>query len=804
MLEAINNELKQFSTSAEEASNKDIFYALSRLLTKRIKQDWALTQNAYDHNSEKQVYYFSMEFLLGKLMKVHLINLQILEPVKKAMQKLGFSLEEVLQYEHDAGLGNGGLGRLAACFLDSMASLEIPGHGIGIRYKYGLFEQRLINQNQVELPDYWLKDDYIWEERRNEQSVEVKFGGTIHMTERNGRLHFVHENAETVKAVPFDVPITGYNNQTVNTLRLWSAESSLDAASYDQNQLPQYRDYLEYKQSIEEISAFLYPDDSHEEGKKLRLKQQYFLVSAGLQSIIHSFKKKYNADFSLFPKKIAIQINDTHPSLVIPELMRLLMDGEGLGWDKAWEITTNTVAYTNHTTLSEALETWPADMFSTLLPRIFMIVEEINERFCQHLWFHHEDYRDRIPELAVISYGQIKMAHLAVIGSHSVNGVAKIHTDILKKKEMKHFYQLYPSKFNNKTNGITHRRWLLQINPELSRLISSAIGDKWVERPKDLIKLIRYAEDTAFQDKAMEVKTYNKQVLARHIKEHTGLIVDDQSIFDVHIKRLHGYKRQLLNIFHIVYLYNTLKENPNLDIIPRTFIFGAKAAPSYYFAKQVIHFILSAADIINHDPAIQDKLKVVFLENYNVSLAEKIIPAADVSEQISTASKEASGTGNMKMMMNGALTIGTLDGANIEIKDMVGDKNIFTFGLTADDVLHYYHHGGYNAQDIYQTDERLQLILNQLHDGFFGNDEKDFKDIYYHLLSHNDEFFVLKDFNSYEETQEFVDQTYRNQQKWMTMSITNIAHSGKFSSDRTIQEYASEIWKVSKSPVFSR
>ncbi|SDI73320.1 glycogen/starch/alpha-glucan phosphorylase [Alteribacillus bidgolensis] len=803
--EAINSHLEtKLGISVKDASNRDIFIALSCILTEKINVDWKLTQEFYDKNNEKQVYYFSMEFLLGKLMKVHLLNLQMLEPAKKVVKKLGFTLDEVLACEHDAGLGNGGLGRLAACFLDSMASLQIPGHGCGIRYKYGLFEQRLINRNQVELPDYWLKDDYVWEHRKPDESVEVKFGGTINMKEENGRLQFYYENAETVRAVPFDVPITGYNNQTVNTLRLWSAESSIDAAAYSQNELPQYNDYLEYKRSIEQISEFLYPDDSHFEGKKLRLKQQYFLVSAGLQSIIRSFKTNYFKSLSEFSSKVAIQINDTHPSLVVPELMRLLMDEEEMGWEQAWSITTQTVAYTNHTTLSEALETWPVDLFSSLLPRIYMIVEEINERFCQNIWFDHKQFRNEIPELAIISYGQIKMAHLAIVGSHSVNGVAKIHTDILKNKEMKHFYRLYPAKFNNKTNGITHRRWLLQINPELSRLITSAIGNQWKERPKDLIKLIRYAEDPSFQLKAKEVKTYNKQRLARIIKAQTGLIVNDQSIFDVHIKRLHGYKRQLLNIFHIIYLYNTLKENPDLDIIPRTFIFGAKAAPGYYFAKQVIRFILSAADIINNDDTIQNKLKVVFLENYNITLAEKIIPAADVSEQISTASKEASGTGNMKMMMNGALTLGTLDGANIEIKDMVGENNIFTFGLTSDEVLHFYHHGGYNAQDLYQTDERLQSILNQLHDGFFGNDEKDFKDIYYNLLSHNDEFFVLKDFNSYEEMQEFVDQTYRNQQKWMKMSITNIAHSGKFSSDRTIHEYASEIWKVSKSPVFSR
>ncbi|MFB5663144.1 glycogen/starch/alpha-glucan phosphorylase [Alteribacillus sp. HJP-4] len=796
MKEAIRNALSSVLGKTEkEATENDIYIALSTIIMDKVNKDWFHTHETYKQDKNKQVYYFSMEFLLGRLMESNLLNLEMLTSTNEALNSLGFSPENVYACEHDAGLGNGGLGRLAACFLDSLASLQMPGHGCGIRYKYGLFEQRFINGNQVELPDYWLKEDYVWETRRSDLSIPVQFGGEIEMKESKGRLLFSLKGAETVTAIPYDVPVTGYNNKTVNTLRLWSAEPSTANEDEWDETAHHYQDYLAYKRSVEQISEFLYPDDSHFEGKRLRLKQQYFLVSAGLQSIIRSFKKHQNLSLSRFSEKVSIQINDTHPSLVVPELMRILMDEEGFGWEEAWSITTSTVAYTNHTTLIEALETWPSDLLASLLPRIFMIIDEVNERFCQGLWFDHKDMRHLIPELAVISHGQVKMAHLAIVGSHSVNGVAKIHTEILKKKEMKHFYHLYPEKFNNKTNGITHRRWLIQANPELSDIISSAIGDQWKERPKDLIKLLRFAGDSSFQQKAAEVKNYNKQVLAAHIKENTGIIVDDRSIFDVQIKRLHGYKRQLLNIFHVIYLYNTLKENPHLDITPRTFIFGAKAAPGYHFAKQVIRLILAAADLINHDPQVKDKLKVVFMENYNVSLAEKIIPATDVSEQISTASKEASGTGNMKLMMNGALTIGTLDGANVEIHDMVGKDNIFIFGLTAEEVLDYYQLGGYSAQDLYNTDERLQAILHQLRDGFFGRD-LDFKDIYYNLLSHNDEYFVLKDFDQYEETQERIEQVYRNKKKWMEMSITNIAHSGKFSSDRTIKEYASEIWRL--------
>ncbi|MEB1807508.1 MAG: glycogen/starch/alpha-glucan phosphorylase [Bacillaceae bacterium] len=788
---------KKFGKDAKDASPIEIYQTIGTLVKEKMNKSWVETNKHYLKNEEKQVYYFSMEFLLGRLLESNLLNTGTLTTVKDALLELGMDPEEIFEQEHDAGLGNGGLGRLAACFLDSLASLELPGHGCGIRYKYGLFQQKLIDGHQVELPDYWLEEDYVWEVRRSDKAIEVRFGGNVHPEFIDGRLTFQHTNYETVMAVPYDVPIVGYENQTVNTLRLWSAESTTNDFNFHSSNRNDYYKYLEYKRSIESISEFLYPDDSYFEGKLLRLKQQYFLVSAGVQSIIKMFKEKYNNDLRKLPEKITMQINDTHPSLVVPELMRILMDEEGFGWDEAWAITTETVAYTNHTTLSEALEKWPVSLVQQLIPRIYMIIEEINERFCQMLWFDFPDLREKIPQMAIIAYDQVHMAHLAIVGSFSVNGVAKIHTDILKQKEMKDFYTVYPNKYNNKTNGITHRRWLLNANPKLAELITDTIGKRWISQPKELIGLLKYASDPSFQEKVRNVKQDNKRKLARLIKDQCGITVDEHSIFDVQIKRLHGYKRQLMNIFHIIHLYNVLRENPNLDITPRTFIFGAKAAPSYYFAKEVINLIVTAANLINNDPVVNNKLKVVFLENYSVSLAEKIIPAADVSQQISTASKEASGTGNMKLMMNGALTLGTLDGANVEIKEMVGDENIFIFGLTAQEVLNYYQFGGYNARHIYNSDHRIRTILDQLVNGFFNKDEYEFKDIYYNILSNNDEFFVLKDFDSYIEAQEMVDQNYRDQNNWLKKSITNIAHSGKFSSDRTISEYASEIWRLS-------
>lgn len=780
----------------EEASPINLYHTLGTMVRSYVSKNWISTNKQYQQSSEKQVYYFSMEFLMGRLLQSNLLNLKTLNLVKESLLELGIDLDLIAEQEHDAGLGNGGLGRLAACFLDSLASLELPGHGCGIRYRYGLFEQKLVDGYQVELPDYWLKEDYVWEVRRSDRAVHVRFGGSVAMEEINGVLSFQHKNYENVLAVPYDVPVVGFDNKTVNTLRLWSAEPVMNDREIHTSNRENYYQFLNYKRSIESISEFLYPDDSHFEGKKLRLKQQYFLVSAGLQSILKGYIQKPNADIRDLPDYIVFHINDTHPALIIPELMRILIDEENFSWDVAWEITTKSCAYTNHTTLVEALEKWPVSLFQELLPRIYMIVEEINERFCHDLWEEFPGENERISDLAIVADNEVRMAHLAIVGSFSVNGVAKLHTEILKKREMQNFYTIFPEKFNNKTNGITHRRWLMNANPKLTAYITEAIGTRWIKQPRDLIGLLKIANDASFQEKVSAVKLENKLALASFIKDQTGIIVDEHSIFDVQVKRLHAYKRQLLNIFHVMELYNQLRENPNLDMVPRTFIFGAKAAPSYFFAKKIIKLINTVANVVNNDPYIQGKLKVVFLKNYSVSMAEKIIPAADVSEQISTSSKEASGTGNMKFMMNGALTVGTLDGANVEISDMVGRENIFIFGLTSEEVLNYYSYGGYVARNIYNNDHRIRTVLDQLMDGFFGNDKVEFKDIYYQILSNNDEYFVLKDFDSYVEAHQIVDLTYRNKAEWLQKSIVNIAHSGKFSSDRTISEYATDIWGI--------
>jgi len=797
MAERIRHKLR-FDIGKEimDASEKEVYDALASIVNEEITPQWSDTKRKYKEKNCKQVYYLSMEFLIGSLLESNLLNGGLLDISNKALKKLGFNPEHIYGKERDPGLGNGGLGRLAACFLDSLASLHYSGHGYGIRYQYGLFEQRFIHGNQIELPDYWLNDGYAWETRKEEEAICIHFNGVVHMIKKNdGNLEFKYEHTDKVMAVPYDIPIVGYQNKVINTLRLWSAEPVCNDKNHKTNRTNHYHD-LNHEHSIKQISGFLYPDDSSYNGKILRLKQQYFLVSSSIQNILHQFKQNQPLSLKHLSEKVAIQINDTHPSLAIPELMRILMDNERFGWEDAWNITTKVISYTNHTTLSEAMETWPKEMVKQLLPRIYMIIDEINERFCKDIWNNHHELREHIPQMAIIADERIHMARLAIVGSYSVNGVARIHTDILKNKEMKHFYTLFPERFNNKTNGITHRRWLLKVNPELSNLITEIIGPHWIWRPKQLISLLKYTKDRSFLEKFNQVKQKNKQLLANFIYERTGISVDHQSIYDVQIKRLHEYKRQLLNVFHIIYLYNEIKDNPNLDIMPRTFIFGAKAAPSYHLAKEVIKLINKVATMVNYDSDIRGKLKVIFLENYNVSLAEKIIPAADISEQISTASKEASGTGNMKMMMNGALTVGTLDGANIEIKDLVGDQNIFIFGLTAEEVINYNRYGGYNAIDIYHTDDRVKRILDQLHHGEFGPHEFEFKDIYYNILSHNDPYFVLKDFDPYIETHELVEQAYRDRWTWLHMSMTNIAYSGKFSSDRTVQEYASDIWKI--------
>ncbi len=779
--------------SFEQASVSDKYSALGSLIRDYAAENWVKTNEAYLKKGSKQVYYFSIEFLLGRLLGNNLVNTGLEQVCEEVLSELGMSLKELKAAEPDAGLGNGGLGRLAACFLDSMASLGIPGHGCGIRYKYGLFEQKIVNGYQVELPENWLREGNVWEIRKADKAVEVRFGGNVWVERTDDKLKVHHEDYETVLAVPYDTPIIGYKNDTVNTLRLWSAEApnkDFDLTSFSRGD---YMKAVEYKYSVESISQVLYPDDSYAEGRRLRLKQQYFFVSAGLQSIVKRFKSG-NHDIRDFDEKVAVHINDTHPAVAVPELMRILIDQEGLEWDEAWKITTNTISYTNHTIMSEALEKWPIDLFKELLPRIYMIVQEINERFCRELWNRYPADWGRIAAMAILADGYVKMANLAIVGSHSVNGVAKIHTEILKKQELANFYNFYPYKFNNKTNGITHRRWLLKANPGLTCAIRDAIGTAWMRHPSELKKLLKFENDPAFQEITRKIKLDNKRQLAGIIKDKYNITVNPESIFDVQVKRMHAYKRQILNVFHIMDLYNRLREDPDLDVIPRTFIFGAKAAPGYYLAKQQIKLINTLAEKVNHDPVIKDKIKIVFMEDYKVSLAERIIPAADISEQISTTTKEASGTGNMKLMMNGAITVATLDGANIEIREEVGDDNIIIFGMTEREVLEYYRNGGYNSMEFYNNDPRLKTILEQLVNGFFRVGHVEFMSIYNALLMHNDEYFVLKDFDDYIKAHQRVDQLYRQPAKWQQMSINNIAHSGRFSSDRTIEEYASGIW----------
>lgn len=776
-----------------EGSDYKKYEALGSLVRDYISETWMKTNKRYNITKEKQVYYFSMEFLLGRLLGDALLNLGIRDICKEALKDLNIDLEKLENLEQDQGLGNGGLGRLAACFLDSIASVNIAGHGCGIRYKYGFFEQKIIDGVQVEVSDNWLREGNVWEKRRLDKKEIVKFGGNIISEEVNGKLKFTHVNYEPVLAVPYDTPVVGYMNNTVNTLRLWSAETVNNEFDFSSFSRGDFLKALEYKNSVEAISQVLYPDDSQYKGKILRLKQQYFFVSAGVQGIIRHYKK-HNGDLRNLHEKIAMHINDTHPTLVIPELMRILIDEEGFPWEEAWRITTNTVSYTNHTILAEALEKWPIEMFKSLLPRIYMIIEEINERFCQELWNSYIGQWDKISRMAIIADGQVRMANLAIVGSHSVNGVAKLHTEILKKKEMSDFYYYYPNKFNNKTNGITHRRWLLKINPKLTNLLVDTIGDSFIRHPIDLIEFEKKAYDKNIQMELHNIKKYNKELLADTIYKRKGIKVDTNSIFDVQIKRIHAYKRQTLNCLRIMDLYNRLLENPNLDIVPRTFIFGGKAAPAYHLAKKTIELINKIAEKINNDSRVNDKIKVIFLENYNVSLAEEIIRATDLSEQISTTTKEASGTSNMKFMMNGAVTIATLDGANIEIKDEVGEDNIVIFGLNSEEVLNYYKNGGYSSFDIYKNNFRVKSVINDLINGKYHFDRERFREIYDSLIPYNDEFFVLKDFDSYIEAQQKVDNLYRNTNVWQKICGVNIAHSGIFSSDRTISQYVNGIW----------
>ncbi|ATD54023.1 glycogen/starch/alpha-glucan phosphorylase [Clostridium chauvoei] len=776
-----------------EGTDLQKYQALGSLVREYITAKWIETNKKYSNVKSKQVYYLSMEFLLGKLLGDSLLNLGIRETCREALKELDIDLECLEEIEQDQGLGNGGLGRLAACFLDSMASLSIAGHGCGIRYKYGFFEQKIIDGKQVEVPDTWLSSENVWEIKKPDKSEIVKFGGEVKVENVNGKLNFIHVNYEPVLAVPYDTPIVGYENEVVNTLRLWSAEPVSNEFDFSSFSRGEFVKAMEYKNSVEAISLVLYPEDSFYEGKLLRLKQQYFFVSAGIQSIIRHFKK-HGGNILELDEKIAIHINDTHPTLAIPELMRILLDEEGLSWEIAWRITQNIISYTNHTILAEALEKWPVDMFKTLLPRIYMIIEEINERYCRELWNKYIGQWDKISRMSIIGDGYIRMANLAIVGSHSVNGVAKLHTEILKKKEMSDFYYLYPNKFNNKTNGITHRRWLIKSNPKLTELLKSTIGSSFIKHPTDLENFERYLDDPKIIKALDNIKANNKKKLAEEIYKTKGIKVNLDSIFDVHVKRIHAYKRQVLNCLRIMDLYNRIIDNPNLDIVPRTFIFAGKAAPGYYLAKNTIELIDAIANKVNNDSRVGDKIKVVIMDNYRVSLAEKIIPATDLSEQISTTTKEASGTSNMKFMMNGAVTIATLDGANIEIKDEVKEDNIIIFGLSANEVLDYYKNGGYCSWDIYNNDPRIKRIMDDLINGTYSKDKDKFKPIYENILNYNDEFFVLKDFDDYIKAQDKVDKLYRDREKWQRMCGINIAHSGIFSSDRTINEYATGIW----------
>ncbi|NLZ32461.1 MAG: glycogen/starch/alpha-glucan phosphorylase [Firmicutes bacterium] len=778
------------------ATPESVFQTLGCMVREEAAAGWIDTNRLYRERGAKQVYYFSMEFLLGRLLESNLLNLGVLELCREGLAELGLNLDKALAAEPDAGLGNGGLGRLAACFLDSLASLGLPGMGCGIRYRYGLFEQVIADGHQLEMPENWLcGGGSVWETRRPEEAVEVRFGGRVRAGQAGGRLVFHHEDYQSVLAVPYDIPVIGHRNGIVNTLRLWSAEPALEDLKRGCREPDCYRRVVEYKHRLEAISELLYPDDSSREGKVLRLQQQYFLVSAGLQSIARLHKQRYGTLKNLH-ERVAVHVNDTHPVLAIPELMRILIDEEEMGWEEAWSITRQTVSYTNHTTLREALETWPVEIFAPLFPRIYQIVEEIDRRFKIELGRLAPARSGELARsTAIIDGGTVKMAHLAIVGSHSVNGVSRLHTEILKRREMKEFYELYPQKFNNKTNGISHRRWLLQANPRLASLVTETVGPGWISDPSCLLRLLDYAGDASFQEAIRRVKEQNKADLARIIRERTGWEVDLQSIFDVQVKRIHAYKRQLLNALHILHLYNRLLEDPGLEMTPRTFIFGGKAFPNYLLAKRIIKLINTLAELINNDRRIGDRLKVIFLENYSVSLAEKIIPAADVSEQISTAGKEASGTGNMKFMLNGAVTIGTADGANIEIAEAVGRDNIFIFGLEAAEALRC-HQQGYRAAELYAREPLVREVVDQLVNGFLPAGREEFAPIHDSLMAGNDEYLVLKDLLAYVETQKLLERAFRERSRWLKMSIVNVAHAGQFSSDRTVAAYASEIWRI--------
>ena len=798
----IYNVKNVFRKTIDEATPEQAFQAVAYAVKDVIIDEWIATHKEYEKQDAKTLYYLSMEFLMGRALGNNIINIMALPEVKEVLDELGFDLNAIEDQEPDPALGNGGLGRLAACFLDSLATLGYPAYGCGIRYRYGMFKQKIENGYQMEVPDDWLKNGYPFEVRRAEYATEVKFGGYVRTVWENGREHFVQEGYQSVRAVPYDMPIVGYGNNVVNTLRIWDAEA-INTFSLDSFDKGDYQKAVEQENLAKTSVEVLYPNDNHYAGKELRLKQQYFFISASVQRAVKKYMEKHE-DIHKFFEKTVFQLNDTHPTVAVPELMRILLDEFNLTWDEAWAVTTKTCAYTNHTIMSEALEKWPIELFSRLLPRIYQIVEEINRRFVEQIQQMYPGNQDKIRKMAIIYDGQVRMANLAIVGGFSVNGVARLHTEILKKEELRDFYEMMPQKFNNKTNGITQRRFLLHGNPLLAEWVTGKIGSEWITNLPHIHRLAVYADDPKCQQEFMDIKYQNKVRLAKYIKEHNGIDVDPRSIFDVQVKRLHEYKRQLMNILHVIYLYNQLKDNPNLDMVPRTFIFGAKAAAGYKRAKLTIKLINSVADVINNDKSIDGKIKVVFIEDYKVSNAEIIFAAADVSEQISTASKEASGTGNMKFMLNGALTLGTMDGANVEIVEEVGAENAFIFGMTSDEVIGYENKGGYNPMEIFNNNYQIRRVLMQLINGYFApQDPELFRDIYNSLLNTQssdraDTYFILKDFPSYAEAQQKVDQAYRNESWWAKAAILNVACSGKFTSDRTIEEYVNDIWHLEK------
>ena len=804
-IESVKSNLKTlYRQTLVDATKQQVFQAVSYAVKDTIIDNWMETQKVYEEEDPKMVYYMSMEFLMGRALGNNMINLTEYKEVKEALEELGFDLNVIEDQEPDVALGNGGLGRLAACFLDSLATLGYAAYGCGIRYRYGMFKQKIENGYQIEVPDNWLKDGNPFELRRPEYAKEVKFGGYIRVEydEATKRNKFIQEGYQSVRAIPFDIPIVGYNNNVVNTLRVWDAEAINDFQldSFDKGD---YQKAVEQENLARNIVEVLYPNDNHYAGKELRLKQQYFFISASVQAAVAKYKKNHS-DIRKFYEKATFQLNDTHPTVAVAELMRILLDEEGLEWDEAWEVTTKTCAYTNHTIMAEALEKWPIELFSRLLPRIYQIIEEINRRFVEEIQKKYPGNQEKIRKMAIIYDGQVKMAHLAICAGYSVNGVAALHTEILKNQELKDFYEMMPEKFNNKTNGITQRRFLLHANPLLADWVTEHIGDEWITDLAQISKLKVYVDDEKAQQEFMNIKYQNKLRLAKYIREHNGIDVDPRSIFDVQVKRLHEYKRQLLNILHVMYLYNKIKDHPEMPFYPRTFIFGAKAAAGYRRAKLTIKLINSVADVINNDKSINGKLKVVFIEDYRVSNAEWIFAAADVSEQISTASKEASGTGNMKFMLNGAPTLGTMDGANVEIVQEVGEENAFIFGLSAQEVINYENNGGYNPMDYFNNDQDIRRVLMQLINGEYAPDDPErFRDIYDSLLNTNssdraDTYFILADFKSYAEAQERVEKAYRDETGWARMAMMNTACSGKFTSDRTIQQYVDEIWHLDK------